>query len=275
MVTLQAHEKNLSINMNTKPKLLITLGCSFTEGVGCYSDESIEWYNSKKDKLNEPEIFTILRSKNYERFRNNGWPFLLSKKLKFNKLINMGFGGSSTSGQLKRFFEKYDEFELEKYDTTIIWLLSPSARFSKYINQTISDISIYDRIANSYHRLATNTDYTLEQIFTMRCMIELCKSYNINLYFDSWDYHTKDSISTICSKYSQLKYILNHYLNISGIDSIHSTNVYKSICDHPNQQGYKEMTRLIYEKLITIDSHILGNCNDIKTEYIGITNKFK
>jgi len=264
--------------MNNKPKLLITLGCSFTEGVGCYSDESIEWYNSKKDKLDEPELFSILRSKNYKQFRDNGWPFLLAKKLKFNRLINMGVGGSSTSGQLKRFFEKYDEFELEKYDTTIIWLLSPSARFSKYINQKISDISIYGRntsIANSYHRLATNTDYTLEQIFTMRCMIELCKSYNINLYFDSWDYHTKDSISTICSKYNPLKYILNHYLNISGIDSIHSTNGYEAVCHHPNQEGYKEMTRLIYEKLITVDSHILGNCDNTENEYIGITNTFK
>tara|TARA_B110000459_G_scaffold196785_1_gene239312 strand:- start:554 stop:1366 length:813 start_codon:yes stop_codon:yes gene_type:complete len=258
--------------MNTKPKLLISLGCSFTAGLGCYSDESIEWYNSNKDKINQPELTLTLLYKNRKRFKEEGWPFLLSKKLKFNKLINMGIGGSSTSAQLKRFFENYHVFELEKYDTTIIWLLTNSVRFSKYINGQVEDISINGKnesIANSYHRLATDIDYTLEQIFTIRCMIEFCKSHNINLYFDSWHTKTKNDISNTCKKDDSLKYILNYYLDIGGIDSIHHTDGYISrICEHPNQEGYKEMARLLYEKLITIDSHILGNSDNTENTIV-------
>ena len=264
--------------MNTKPKLLITLGCSFTEGAGCYSDESVDWYNLNKNKLNEHKLFSILKSKNHERFKTESWPFKLSKKLKFNKLINMGLGGSSTSGQLKRFFEKYDEFELEKYDTTIIWLLPPSFRFSKYVNGIIQDISIHNKnqaIAESYHEVATDIDYSFEQIFTIRCMIELCKSYNINLYFDSWNATTKTMIYEICNKNHSLRYILNYYLNIDDISYVHHTPIYTAVCGHPNEDGYSEISKLIYEKLITINLNILGNCDNTQNEYMGFVNKFK
>jgi hypothetical protein len=87
-----------------KKKLLITLGCPLTEGVGCYDTATIP-----PDMVNmlKHEKFSEVYDMNRERFHKFSWPSYLQKQLNYDFLINLGLGASSTSGNLKVWFEKY------------------------------------------------------------------------------------------------------------------------------------------------------------------------
>ena len=80
-----------------KKKLLITLGCSCTEGVGCY-DLSINPEKLTYLKL-PPKELRLTR----QRFHRLGWPNRVGRKINADKVLNLGVGGSSNSAHLKLF----------------------------------------------------------------------------------------------------------------------------------------------------------------------------
>ena len=69
---------------NMKKKLLITLGCSFTEGVGCYDPELLKQYPVINEKI-KGDIY----NKSIGYFHANGWPPRLQQKLNYDRLINL------------------------------------------------------------------------------------------------------------------------------------------------------------------------------------------
>ena len=75
-----------------KPKLLITLGCSYTSGIG----------------TSDPY--------------HHMWSRQLGIKLGFDKLINLGKAGASNSGCIKKFNEMVNNFPLNEYDILVIFL---------------------------------------------------------------------------------------------------------------------------------------------------------
>ena len=93
-----------------KKNLLVTLGCSFTEGVGCYDME-----NNPTDKVfweMDKEEAAI----HIPHFHKYGWPNLVGGQLGFDNVLNLGFGGSANSEHVKKFVErvigKYEEFNI-------------------------------------------------------------------------------------------------------------------------------------------------------------------
>ena len=80
--------------MSQKSKILITLGCSYTEGVGCFDVDLMEKYNTTDyNSLPREQLLIQL-----DKFHKDGFPNKLGKLLNYDKVINMGLGGSGTSG---------------------------------------------------------------------------------------------------------------------------------------------------------------------------------
>ena len=245
-----------------KKKLLITLGCSYTEGVGCYGD-----FNPNDPNLteNDENILTT-------RYHTYGWPLALTKKLGYDKLINIGIRGSSTSGQIKKLFEIYYDNTLEEYDVTIIWLLTQPSRISFYTNGLVTNLMTYlpikelkhlrnkESIATAYINFIQDidTDPILEQLFHIKCMEQYCENNNYSLIIANTDL-LADSL---------LKYFHNskYYLSPNPFSVLNKLNkdTDLALCGHPNEIGYEKVSEIIF-KLISDNHPSLKNENSVES----------
>ena len=166
-----------------KKKLLITMGCSYTEGVGCYD---VDKMSKSVHYALLPREEEIIQRKNFHRL---GWPNRLGKKLGYDKVINLGLGGSSTSGQVKQFFEKHVDKDLSEWDVLIVWLLSEPSRISFYKNGCIENFCPSDSntMYVEYLKWINQTNYDsdvdlfLENIFHIKIIEQLCESKGYSL----------------------------------------------------------------------------------------------
>ena len=78
------------------------MGCSMTEGRGSYDPTTFTSLG---------ENIRLVNKKNEKRFLKYSWGSVLQEKLKYDRYVNMGIGGSSTSGQVKLFYEKLSFIE--------------------------------------------------------------------------------------------------------------------------------------------------------------------
>ena len=263
-----------------KKKLLITLGCSWTEGYGCYDETTIPDKVKKNQKVSDWKQLTDIQENNFDRFHEYGWPVLLAKKLGYHKLINMGFGGSSTSGQLKRYYDSYYNEKFEDYDVTIIWFLTHPTRFSFYSQCAIYDIMPGVRELNNINHVEQSDfsqkyleyihdwqiDTTLEQLFHIKSMEQLCENRNFKLLLTHSDIKS-DAL---------LKYYhdSSNYLNPIPQSILYSLNPYKEqsyLCNHPNEKGYSKIAKEMY-RLITKHHHTIINRNgdpELEWEWTG------
>lgn len=226
-----------------KPKLLITLGCSWTEGVGCY-EPSVN-YNSAKE-LSFKDIEPLIEkyyNKNRDNFHKLGWPNRLGKKLGFDKVVNLGMGGSSNSGAVKILYEYLEKNDISNYETLVVWLMTEPARFSFYSGGVLHDFhnspEIREPMMDEYLKFIKNIklDPILEQKFYLKTVENFCKANNLDLVTTSWSetffdlvklYHSK----TYLTKTPKLM-IPPHTKNEQGY------LVNWSFCSHPNQEGYE------------------------------------
>ena len=108
------------------------MGCSMTEGRGSYDPTTFTSLG---------ENIRLVNKKNEKRFLKYSWGSVLQEKLKYDRYVNMGIGGSSTSGQVKLFYEKLSFIEsLKEYDVLLVWLLPIPFRFSFYTQGANADI---------------------------------------------------------------------------------------------------------------------------------------
>lgn len=218
-----------------KPKLLITLGCSWTEGVGCYEEE----FKNIKDYSDELDYYV----NSYDRFHNYGWPKLLGKKLGFDKVINFGKGGSSNSRQSKVFYDYMYEHDLSNYDVLVIFLMTIPHRFSFYIDGRIRDYTISDRepylIEKGYieELVDLHRDSTLEQVYAVRTIEQLCENKNFDFLITSW----VDNIELFLSLYNNSKRHLFPIIRIL-LPPKDKEWTYYAPCSHPNELGYEWMS---------------------------------
>ena len=286
----------------SKPKLLITMGCSFTEGVGCWDEntfppEIVDDYkifaenygellkypirNSSPDrylaKLSK-EISNKLFRDNRENFHNKGWPMKLGKLLNVDEVKNLGRGGGSISGQVKTFFEKEIHKEsYEEYDVLVVWLFSYPSRISFYVNGRVEDMNYNDPagLYEHYHRLITydNTDNQkpkgflpdaqLEGLFYFRIIEAICEKNNWSFLAFS---HTPEDTTFIKELESSKNFIDNRVLPNPRTQ----TNLYSPLCNHVNEEGYQYTANKMYHIVKTMYSSFQGiNTNLPNMEYIG------
>lgn len=231
-----------------KPKALITLGCSFTEGHGCYI-EPLPYYINISDKERydmEQKIQGILEKdyeKNLENFRKHSWSYLLGKNLGFDKVINLGLCGSSNDAHLKILFDYLENNSLDNNDVLIIWYMTEPSRFSFYVDGKVKSYiptaKETNGIEKEYLKEISNidTDPILEQRFYIKVMESFCKLNNFDLILTSMN----PSFKLLHKIYQTDLYLEPYPTHLSppttSIDS--ETLEYYSFCSHPNQKGYE------------------------------------
>lgn len=243
-----------------KKKLLITLGCSFTEGVGCYDPTLINQYSN----------IVELNEKNVKRFHDNGWPPRLQKKLNYHKLINLGKAGTGESFHLKRFIEEFGGVNLtEEYDVLIVWLTSPQGRLSFYVNGTLYSIlsnwSYPDKKTNdmslAYARLIENVDLDtcLEQAFYIKTLKEICDGKNYNFLVFPLGV-TVNQLHNLLNIPEDMAVHYNYPPHNELIPDLSNHN-YKSLlnCGHPNENGYEIMSERMFEIISKHNNTLLNN----------------
>lgn len=262
-----------------KKKLLITLGCSFTEGVGAYDLNQTYKVTDETITLENLEEFHSQYKKNNSRFHEYAWPVKLQKRLNYEVLVNLGYGGSSNSHQAKKFYEYFHNSNIsEKYDVLVIWMMTFSNRVSFYSNGfirscivhsdknvTVNDCSI---LTDAYINFVKNVqnDSLLETIFYLKTVHTLCQQNNFNFLYLTLESHLCDKIDELYPT----NYFLNKYASksqnwkVEYMDMIPScsaedrsymqhaiitsqTKHFKSpVCMHPNEHGYEFAASRLY-----------------------------
>lgn len=211
------------------------MGCSITEGQGCWGDSQITRPSIEKMSKLDPIIL--------ERFREHGWPNRVGMKLGFDKVINLGRGGGSNSGQVKMIYER----EYPNYDVSVIWMMTQSTRFSFYINEIIKDYQpqfFQDNMSKGYLEeiKSLQKDPALEHLFYINTLRNLCKVRNYNLLLCYWDRYTK--IVQSMDEYND-DYLYEEPTTL--FPPISKELI--SPCMHPNEMGYEwianEIVRMV------------------------------
>jgi hypothetical protein len=242
-----------------KPKLLIALGDSFTEGWGNYDPTKLaEFLLGNKDISHNPNWATPLPEDRIDkfhemlflsksRFLEYSWPNVLKEMMGFDRVINLGRGGSGPSGQVKRFLSGYGEVDFSVgYDVTVIWLVPSSSRISFFINGLVKDIHINNN-RNEYSKLITGLlelmknpeeDLHLERDFYIQIIKYFCQLRGYKFYFD---FLFKEGADRNVSYLQE-----DAYLNIK-FPQLTPENT--SFCSHFNEIGYAELANNIFDRL--------------------------
>lgn len=168
-------------------RLLITIGDSWTHGVGCYDEDLMTQYLNKEIGLQE------LYNKSKEHFYKFAWPTYTAKKLNAN-LINLGLGGYSNSAIAKSFIKNEHKNYRKEYDEIlVVMLITDPLRFSFYNNGEIQSFLIHSKdrfseLTEKYLEFCMNNvglDGGLETAFYLNCVESFCKANSYNFYYGS------------------------------------------------------------------------------------------
>jgi len=267
-----------------KQKLLITVGCSVTEGYGCFDPATFNYIHGKK--YYEYSDFSDIFKKNRLNFHNKGWPPRLQKKLKYDKLINLGLSGSSTSGQLKMFIEKfYDTTLSEKYDVLVFWLLTHQSRISFYrdgLNVDIlphltNEIQKVHKFSNEYIEIGMGylnfikdvvRDGLLEQSFYVKLMEIVCKEKGFNFLFTAMEPKAYKQHVESFSKLFPREHDLYSTNNVDIVPKKEEVEKWSLLdCGHPNELGYEHMANMMYGLISEHKSYLINKDTPQKFEH--------
>lgn len=260
-----------------KPKLLITLGCSLTEGVGAYDLSTIPPHINRKNFLNSHESNYIYKV-NKPNFHKKGWPNRLGKKLGYDKILNLGYGGSSTSGNLKLFVERDLYKKYYDWEVLVFWYLPEPTRISFYSGGIIRNLIVKGEdsdIEKNYLKMISdiNTDPILEQIFYVKIMEQICNNNN-------WNFLCCGSIPEMDTLIKEM-YKTNSYLTsypfhpFCAIDKPIPNRWFSPVCGHPNALGYEIIANRIYRKITEHHPHLINQSPPTKWEWEWDGNPLK
>jgi hypothetical protein len=292
-----------------KPKLLITLGCSHTEGWGNWDintfpkalrdkvstlkrGEHLFQGHMDFDKKDYQNIIETLHIKNYDNFHNNGWPMNLAKLLKVDKLVNLGRGGSGNSGQIKTLFEKnIHNNPYEEYEVLVIWQMTEPHRLSYYFNNEINDVMTDDYESYkgyikdmtvretdskmwSGHNLPLS-DATLESVFYYKILEFVCEQNNWKLLTFAPELIHSDIWQGQAFEHF-LKSDNYHRYSVFGRSYNYCDEskpyLLSALCGHHNEEGYKVIAKKIFDFIETKPRYrdIKGNNEgEVSMEWLG------
>lgn len=227
-------------------KLLITLGDSFTKGVGSYSEESLNRYNNKQ--ISDTELRII----NQKRFEEYSWPVQLSKKINYD-VINLAESGMANSSMARALIqEKYTRLKDVYEEVLVISLLVSPSRFGHFSNglpvgmvNNPKDIMQQKFFEGLFHHMKTpEIDLMMETAFSLRCIELFCKHYNYEfLYGSLWGL----SINEL-NKFYKSDNSLHIYLDDEML--LHNSSFLKeyfAFCGHLNERGYEKLADIIFK----------------------------
>lgn len=243
--------------METQDNLLITLGDSWTTGVGC---------GNKKDT------------------ENCGWAPIVQKKLKFSKLLNLAFDGASNSSTVKSFVDNILHLDAAKsfQSVTVIFLLTGFERFSFYSKGQISSFTLggmhytnyshYESFLEWYVENIHEGDSERETIFYLDIVNIICKLHNYKFFWGTAFSNVKDLVNNLqySRSYNHVKLDISNCIHYGEFNSFRdylvsssNTSPYNIVgefeygkdhelfakCGHPNQAGYEMIADYIINKL--------------------------
>jgi hypothetical protein len=242
---------NYYTDISNKDNLLITIGDSWTEGVGNYIPEDLIKFN--ENQMTGKELYSLSAQSRF--FYKGAWPLYLSKLLDCD-LINLGQGGDANSASAKRLISDIDlntKFSVSKYKkVTVFWLLSDPARFSFYTDQYLKSYNINDTI--DFVKLYVQDVYKqdkdglLETKFFIKAMENYCQVNNYNFVYGS----AFTNIGELNKIYNSPSNIHNYVSKqcAAGYLSRNDQSVWAH-CGHPNAKGYELIAKEFYNILKT------------------------
>jgi hypothetical protein len=260
-----------------KKKLLITLGCSCTEGVGCYD------LNINPDKITYLKLPPKELRLTTNRFHELGWPNRVGKKINAHKVINLGVGGSSNSAHLKLFVDKIvpqlPKLQ-EEYEIFLIWMMTDSSRFSLYTKQEIllfnpvavGLLNIHLPMEKAY--LETMDEMKIgparEDIFYIKMSEAMFSHYNIKPVYTSWCV----SFETLYDYYQTDSYLMPSPHHLMPYLTTEDARYISKVCDHPNEEGYELWANKIVQALeIHHPEFVKGDkVEQFSSEWLGWTS---
>ena len=224
-----------------KQKILVTIGDSYTEGVGCYNLHETSWFLDTNKRMPTNRLIEF-EQKYSHVFHEQGWPNRVGKKLGFDKVYNIGKGGRSNSSCVKSFYNFTEKNNLSNSDVLVIWMMTDPARISFYINGKLKDYSYYkgfdSPLGNAYVKelVDIETDPILEQIFYIKTLKNLCELNNFDLIITSWN----NTYPKLFELYPDTTHLFNVPLCLRPpvLISDNERYTYYSFCSHPNELGY-------------------------------------
>ncbi len=236
-----------------KPKLLITLGCSLTEGVGCYNLDLLP------KNPNQDYFLDLKLEKHSKRFLKYGWPNVLGNHLNYDLVINMGTAGIGPGGNIKDFISKWNSGErkikkrlinLSDYEVLLYWWIPSPNRYSFYFEGEIetehigqSDSKLSKELLNKIGDY--KVDMILETQFYLNVLKLFCEKHDIKLIWTTTEKYVEDSLDK--ENFSGIKH--------NELEDFHFNNEnlyekYHSFCKHPNEDGYELIAFRILQNLI-------------------------
>jgi hypothetical protein len=268
-----------------KKKLLFTMGCSYTEGVGCYDMNYINHMIKKNPEYQDITRHFDIYENSKKRFRENGWPANLQKKLNYDVLINMGKRATANSQHLKVFIEKYGDKNLsDEYDVLVIWLMTHPSRFSFYneymvrtiLNNFISGDAAIDNLSDAVVNWIKDPHYNflLEHLYEVRTMKLLCDRFNYKFLVGSLSEYASDFFDKVYPGIQD--YNLNYYIKkLKGDDMTllppsknEAPEYWSTICLHPNELGYEVLAQNMYYVIQNVFPEYISNRSPKKFELI-------
>jgi len=266
-------------------KVLITVGCSFTEGIGCW-DYSLLPKNKDVNQLSNSETYEFFQN-NSDNFLKGSWGTQLQKKIGYHTHINCGIGGSSNSHQLKNFMDTIHTWDIDNSDVLVIWLMTYNHRFSFYNNDSITTYGMA-AVDNDNNVLDSNDELTKSHIIelgdsfdpsmskesfhNLRCMRDICKVNNFSFLFTSVEYgdhfgYLVDNFLDTDTLTKRLKYTKN---GAPEYNMMEGSWRHTSHCGHQNDMGYGIVSNNMYNSILENHSYLI-NTEEVP-EYVQIRN---
>lgn len=217
-----------------KKKLLITLGCSFTEGVGCYDYSLID----KPTREYTEEDISFVHKHSVQKFLEESWGSQLQDMLGYDDFLNLGVGNASNSHSAKLLFDSYLlESDLNDSEVLVIWLMTYSHRKSFYTDGFDKVYSHGNIIHDEIAKVQNRDDTTKEDLFYLKSVYNFCKNKGWKFLFSHVEGQTFDLIQEELKRITNDNIFINEKFMTCALPSEKSSK----ICPHPNKLGYKDI----------------------------------
>lgn len=264
---------------------LITLGCSFSEGVGCYD---IELFNQYGDIHNDE-----FQKRNNPNFLEGSIGRNLQKKFGFRDYHNYAHGGSSNKTQFLKFFQNLPDGD----DITVLWQITFYTRKGGVHKNVLRDWYIatdtwvreyYDEATRLFDyrtpgRITTkpygtftgvDKDDRLEIGMYIKIMNEFCKSRGWKFFTWFWESNEYKIMEWLYEDISECIIPFNR-------SPMMGNETYESITEdsHPNELGYLKVSNDLIKTIEVYDIKFPIPNEPIETSksldrFINISNQY-